>query len=623
MKKLFLWLFSIVMIIATGFFITGYYLNKNWQPLLEEQLKLAVINSTDSLYRIEYKSLDVNPLNGNLKLIDFKLIPVMRIYEKLKLLQEAPDNLYKLEVDALVIRDANAKEAVETKRLQIENIIIAHPQLIIINDRQPYNDTIAVVKKRKNPYELIKDIFRELKINNIALNDINFTFINKNEKKEKITSLKNLDITVNDILIDSISILDSSRIYYTKDIQIKIKNYQIATPDSLYYVKVNNLNFSTFKNELVINKIEYTPRLNKVNFYKKVGYAKDRFDLTFNKIILRNIDFDLFLKQQKLYAKTVNISNAKVDVYNNNAYPKRRTNKTGKFPHQQFLKVALDMRIATIKLANVDISYSEYDAKSKRTGRIDFKNTSGTITNVANDAASLAKNSIMRANLKSMVFGKAPLNINLKFYMKSKIGAFDYSGTLYAFNGKIINNIVTPLGMAEIKSADVKKLSFYAQADQYKARGKIQFYYNDLNVTVLKRDDEGNLKKQGLISTIANKFIIKEQNPNKRGEFTEGNISYERPVYASFFNYLWQSMFTGIKESVGVSQKRESKLKQKAEDAGILVNDVKQAVADIKEKLKEDKAERLERKEDRKEKKQEKVKLKEKEKTAKDTITVE
>lgn len=621
MKKLFLWLFSIIAVIAIGFFVTAYYLKKNWQPLLEEQLKLAVINSTDSLYRIEYKSLDVNPLNGNLKLIDFKLIPVMRVYEKLKLLQEAPDNLYKLEVDALVIRDANAKEAVETKRLQIENIIIAHPQLTIINDKQSYNDTVAVATKRKEPYELIKDIFRELRIKNIALNDINFTFINKNETKEKITSLKNLDINVHDILIDSLSILDKSRIYYTKDIQIHIKNYRVATPDSLYYVKVNDLNFSTLKNELIINKVQYSPRFNKINFYKRVGYAKDRFDLTFNNIIVRDINFDLFLKQQKLYAQTVNISNAKVDVYNNNAYPKRRTNKTGKFPHQQLLRVALDMRIAVIKLTNLDISYSEYDAKSKRTGRIDFKNTSGTITNVANDAASLARNSIMKANLKSMVFGKARLNLNLKFYMKSKVGAFDYSGTLYAFNGNIINNIITPLGMAEIKSADVKKLSFYANADQYKAKGKMQFYYNDLKVSILKRDEEGNFKKQGLISTIANKFIIKEHNPTKKGEFTEGNISYSRPVFASFFNYLWQSLFTGIKESVGVSQERESKLKQKAKDVGILVNDVKQAVADIKEKLQENKAERLERKEERKEKKEEKEKIKEIEK-GKDTIII-
>jgi hypothetical protein len=354
---------------------------------------------------------------------------------------------------------------------------------------------------------------------------------------------------------------------------------------------------------LELNDVKLEPRLAKVPFYKKVGYAKDRFDLEFKNIVIKDIDFDLFLKQQRLFAQSLSINKAKVDVYNNNAYPKHRSNKTGKFPHQQLLKLALDMRIRELNLKAVDISYSEFDAKSKKTGRIDFKNVNGKIKNVTNDSASLAKNSLMVAKVNTYIFGKAPLNLTLRFYMNSRSGKFDYSGEIGAFDGKILNTIVTPLGMAEINSVNVKKINFSAKANQNTANGTMQFYYDDLNINVLKRDVDGTLKNQGLASTLANKFIINKQNPSKKGEFITGRIFYERPSYASFFNYLWQSLFTGIKESVGVNREKEEKLRKSTLRVGSIVNDAKDAFSSIKGTLQERKEKRqLKREEKKKEK---------------------
>lgn len=603
MKKFLLWFFGIAIVAVAGLLITGNYLKNNWQPLLEEQLKKAVINSSDSLYRIEYKKLDVHPLNGNLKLTHFKLIPDTNIYNKLVALKKAPDNMYHLEVDALIIREANAKEAVTSKKLTVADIIINNPQLMIYNNRQDYNDTVTTVKEQRPLHTLLKDIFSELKVNQVELNNINFTFINKSNNEEKRTSLKNLDIKISDILVDSLASIDSSRVYYTKNVEITIKDYKIATPDSLYFVKLEDLNFSTAKNMLTLKNVKLEPRLSKNNFHKTVKHAKDRFDLDFRRIEIKDIDFNLFLNRQKLYARQLSISEAKVDVYNNNAYRKIIQNKTGKFPHQQLLKLALDMKISEIALKNVDISYSEYDKKSKKTGRIDFKNTHGTITNVVNDKKALKQNAVMKAHLKSAIFGYAPLTLNMSFYMNSKIGEFNYSGTIGSFDGTIVNQIVKPLGMAEINSANIKKMVFNVKANQNVARGSMQFYYTDLNVNVLKREENGQLKKQGLVSTLANTFIINTENPNKKGVFTKGNIYFVRPAEASFFSFLWKSLFTGIKESVGVSQEKESKIKNTAQNIGSALDGVKKDFKIIKQEIKQ---KRKQRKELRKQKKLEK-----------------
>ncbi len=595
-KKILLWVLGIVALLAVGIFFGGYYLRSKWQPLLEEQLKAAVLKSSDSLYRIEYKSLNINPATGNLKLKEFKLIPDMKVYERLKAEKKAPDNLYNLAVDALLIKNANAKEAVTSKKLNIKNIVIDHPQLAIINDRQPYNDTVTVPKKRKTPYELIKDIFKEVKIEHIGLKNIDFAYINKSNKTEKKTALKNLSIDVNDLLVDSLSHQDKSRIYYTKDVEINLSNYQLATPDSLYYIKMDNLNFSISKNKLLIQQFRLQPRLNFARFYKKVKYAKDRFDLKFNEITLNDIDFNKLLTQQKLYAGTVSIKKAYVAVSNNNAYPRRLSNKTGRFPHQQLLKVALDMRISKIILGDIDLSYSEFDAKSRQTGKIDFRKVNGTIYNVTNDSAALSKNGTMLAKVRTSVFGAAPLNLTIKFYMNSKIGSFDYSGAVGKFNGTVLNRIVRPLGMAEINSANINKLTFNVKANERIATGKMEFYYNNLNVNILKKDEKGQLIKLNFASKVANAVLINADNPNKKGEFTVGNVYYKRPATMSFFAFMWQGLFTGIKESVGVSREREEKLKKNAEQVGTAVKNISGAYKGIKERLLQKKKERQERK---------------------------
>ncbi|MFD1631497.1 hypothetical protein [Pseudopedobacter beijingensis] len=605
MKRIILWISGIVIIAIIAFLVLTKYLSNNWRPLLEEQLKKAVLSSTDSLYRIEYKTLDIHPINGNLKLTHFKLIPDTTVYKKLDAKQAAPDNLYELEVAALVIKNANAKEAVTTKELKVADIIIDKPTLIIYNNRRDYNDIVKVEKENNKPlHQLIKDIFKDVNVGKIELRDINFTFVNQSNINQKRTSLKNLDITITDIKIDSSAALDKSRVYYTKDVTLNIKDYKIVTPDSLYIIKLENLNFSTSKNLLSLKKVKLEPRFNKNQFHKKIGYAQDRYDLTFNEINIMGFDFDLFLNRQKLYAKTLSISNAKIDVYNNNAYRKIIKNKTGKFPHQQLLKLALDMKIDELQLKKVDISYSEFDQKSKQVGKIDFLNTNGTIKNVANDKKALIQNPKMIAHLRSSIFGKAPLTLQMTFYMNSKIGEFDYQGHIGSFNGTAINQIVKPLGMAEIISADIQKMDFNIKANQNIARGLMLFYYKDLKVNVLKRDEDGKLKKQGFVSTLANIFVLNTQNPNLNGEFTKGNIYYVRPAEASFFSFLWKSLFTGIKESVGVSNEKEKSLKNTVSKVGNAIDSFKGDIETIKEKVHNRKERRQQRHEEKRQEKE-------------------
>jgi hypothetical protein len=69
-----------------------------------------------------------------------------------------------------------------------------------------------------------------------------------------------------------------------------------------------------------------------------------------------------------------------------------------------------------------------------------------------------------------------------------------------------------------------------------------------LHIKVLKKDKENNLKSKNLESIIAD-AAIKSDNPLK-GENRTGAIDFSRDTTKSFFNFLWKSVFSGVKKTV-------------------------------------------------------------------------
>ncbi len=192
----------IFVIAGSGWYIYNrYFAGDQWKPLLQAKLKEIILKSTDSLYHIEYSDFDLNLASGNATLSDFKLVPDSAVYQKLEAEKKAPDNLFTLSVKKLSIKNVGAKKAYQEKVLIIDNISIDKPDLTIVNKRYSFNDTVKVGKP-KTPYEIIKKIFKQLRIDSISLKDISVKYINKSNPVTKLTALKHLDINISNILID-------------------------------------------------------------------------------------------------------------------------------------------------------------------------------------------------------------------------------------------------------------------------------------------------------------------------------------------------------------------------------------------------------------------------------------
>lgn len=567
MKPVWKWIIGIVATLLIIVMIGAWYLSRHWKPILDAQLKEAVINATDSLYLIAYDGLDFNLITGNASIKNLRLTADTNRYKQMELLQQAPDNIYHINIANLRIRRFHPRRILTERKLHIDDIVIDTPSIHVANKYHAYNDTVETKRDERTLYQRISGILREVGVSRMAFNDIQFKFSKETDSSRNETMLRNLNVKVSDILIDSLSQFDTARFYHTRAIDIDMPGFRYETPDSFYYVSFDRLQIATLYKQMTLSGLKYAPRMSKAEYFRRKQQAKDMVVLTFPTIRLEDIDLQRFVHSQKLYAGSLHIDSGTVAIANDLRYPKKPTNKIGKSPHQLLLNLKQPVKIDSVLLNNVAISYAEVSRKYKREGEITFERTNGVFRNVTNDSLALLQDKTMVADLTTYMMNTGKLDVAFTFDMLDERGAHTYKGALGPMNGKPLNRILTPLLNAEVASANIKGLSFDVKADDHRARGSLRFDYNNMRINLLTNDQDGEKSSKKVISFLANSFVINDSNPDANGQYHTGHINYVRPETFSFFKTLWQSLLQGIKECAGISPEREQRLMNAAEEA--------------------------------------------------------
>ncbi len=549
-------LFFIAIIIGASWYIAGKI-----KPIVQQELGAVINKATNGLYEIHFDKVSVNPLTGNASLTEVRLVPDTKVYQKLVLQKKAPNNLYVIKLQKLSIKNFHPFKIYFDKRLEIDLILFDRPHITMMNKSLAFNED-KLPQPEKSPYDYIKNIFTALHVKAIDFKNASFKYVNNNHAKPDIDTISNITITLKDWLIDSASAKDKSRFYLLKDAYVYLNNYTFATPDSMYYIKASQFEFSASEKKLNIKEFALQPRYSEQEFAKVNGYARDRYSLQLNNIDFYGINLFAYIKNREVLAQEMSIANGVLSVFNDNSYPKLLKDKTGRFPHQLLQKIKIPITIKKINLNRLDITYAEFDVKSRQRGRISFNNTSGVISNVTNQYKYKKKDPIIEANLQSYLMEQGKLNVGFKFDMMAPKADFSYQGQLLNMDGRQLNYITKPLAMLQIKSCLVRSLAFDIKANDEVAKGKVDFVYNDLSLGLMKKHEGGQrLKRLGILSLLANAMIIYSDNPSEDGKFTSAPVDYKRKPTGSFFNFVWKSLFQGVKYSVGFTPQKEAEIK--------------------------------------------------------------
>jgi len=545
MKKI---LIACVVFIALGTSVFFYLRQKrltDFEPLIKQKLQQLVKDGSGALYNINIGKVDIDVLQSKVIFADIHLYYDSSVYLQRTQLQQQPKDLFDIKVKAISIDGITPVDILRKKDIRLNVLYINNPVIKIYHTPGGEN-----FKDSTTLYHRITKEIGSFGIKKFALKNADVSFVNTKTKAED--HFPELHITLDDLLIDESTQNDSSRFLYSKDASIAVMKYRRRTNDDLYTLKLDSVLIQASRKEVSIKKFQFIPNVSKTEFRKIMKARKDRYDIDINNITISNIDWWGVVTNDVVNIGNVLIKDGKAEVYCDKTIPVKRKHDI-LYPHQKLFKLDMPFGIDKIKIRNLDFTYAEFNDESLKEGKIIFQNTDAVITNITNIPSMIAKNPFLKIEATSSFMKAAALNAGFTFNLaKQKEGIFSVYANLGNMDGTLLNPITEPLAMVRINKANVTGYKMTMHGNINDATADVLLTYHDLDIAVLKKDDNGKMKKQGFMSFMVNVFKINGDAPKKGKPPVTYQGHFVRPKQKTFFSLVWKTMLQGIKKTIGI-----------------------------------------------------------------------
>jgi len=547
-RKILIWIVAVLGFIFLLLIIGGFIL----QNKLPEQLKTLVHKETKGIYQLDFDKMDVSLLTGSIKIKNVQLIPDTSAYFK----NENPGsaaNLFNMHSASLDVSGIKFIKLIFSKDIQLSTITLNKPDLVVMQ----MQDTVKVDSNaEKSLYQQMPEFLKDAKLNLLRVNELSYVHQEKGDTTKRGGKWSGLSFTLESILIDSLSSQDSTVFWFCKDIRVDSKNVNFASADGMYKFTIAEVKASIKNKSLNIADFKVIPQYPELEFTRRMKEPGDRYHFVFQKIVAKAIDFKRLEQEGHLRLASLNLENAELRIFNNKNLQGKKVDKTTNFPHIAIKKLGLPLLVDTMFVKNFAVYYKELNPKSDKSGTVFFTNLYGALHNISNDTLNWEKDPWIRSNFQTNFLGKTKLLVDINLNVADKDGEFNYKGSLGRGEGKFYNQLLEPLAMARIEDGDINKITFSVNANRFGSTAQVQMLYDNLKVNILKKDGKV-LKKKGLLSFLANTFIVKNSNPRKEGEAPiVANISHLHDQDRSFFNLMWKSIFVGLKVNLGLPESK-------------------------------------------------------------------
>ena len=540
--------------------IAALFANSYFAPKLADKIKAEVLKSSDSLYRIDIGNTELHILRGTATLYDIRLSVDTVVYNLKKKQGTAPNNLYQMQANRLVVSHMQLLKLYFKKELNIGRITLNAPEVEIgYHSNQP--DTAK--KDNRTLWQKISKSLKLVNVSEIFLNDVKLKYKDYSGPKVAVSAFKELNLKATNLLIDSATQRDTSRFLFCKDITTELYNYSSKSADGLYSFKIKSMKLSTQTSRLIVTGLNSQP-VDHIKFFNTV--KDDRFTLRIDSGVFNKFDYQNYRKVQDLDVSKITLYKGFFEVYSNYNGPLKSTDRLVTFPHwavRHAIKAKLN--VDTLDLKNFAVTYRQLNKGPMKTGMIFFNKINARFMNITNKPEKLKKNNIATANVSSYFMGKGKFNLSFIFNLSDAAYNYSYKGHLGPIDMAEANPALMPLSLIKITSGRVKSLDFNIHSTQKTSTGTVSFLYNNLQVDVLRKD----YTKKSVITTLANAFILKHDNPDDGGNTPRSaKVAFIRPANFPFFKTVWQTILAGIKPCAGVGKAEEDKFnKQSADDA--------------------------------------------------------
>jgi hypothetical protein len=550
MKKL-IFLLLVVLLAALG---VVYY--KKWRKeFLHKKIPELVFLESDSLYRITYDTVDIDEVDGEIMIKNLQLIPDSTYKKPTD--STLPRNLLRVTVPEVYITGIQTDAAMLDKEILASKIKLTSPVVTMFNNRRGAknndngNDTAATTDKI---YRILLRGLQKIKVDTIIITDADY-HICKWPNGDTVFSGSKINARLHNILISDSTSTDTSRILFAKNASLDVKKVLLRGKNRFYNYVFTDIKLLSAERTFAVEKLQIVPLMGEAAFMRAFKWQTDRLDFDLYNLLFKQVNVQEILNGN-LISNQLIIKKASLKIFRDKSYPEKKEKKVGHYPHQELLKIPIDVALKKIIVQSGYIEYKEKNPQTGSSGVLVFDNVSASLLNVSNRN----NNGIMTVNFNSRFLSRIPLSATLQFYMNNKNGKFTANGSMKTTDATVFNTLSKPMALVEINSGTINGLDFNLICDDYKARGIIRLLYNDLRIKILKQEETGDAayKSKKVISLLAN-LTIADANPDKNKPVRIVTVNHQRNTYRSMFNLIWKAIFEGAQKTVGIDGKLKAK----------------------------------------------------------------
>jgi len=554
-KRILIWALGILTGIIMVVGVVGYFY---WGSLIKETIKSAISRETKGLYKADIGYVYYGIFSGNLHIRNLTLIADTAIYNAMDP-DSTPSLLIGLHVGKLTVLDLQLKQALFSKKIDAKRIDVKSPELKIWRKKIPVPDTTGKAPDTTQSIPLPNG-WDYIAVGTISLVAGSLSYIDQATDSVKEFTIPYIDIQIVNLWVDSTWRTDP-RIYNTDDIVITLRDLKQQTGNAMYAMHFGEVGLSTGQNMLYVDKFHLEPLFNRQDFSRKLGYQTDRMDIGIKKITLSGIDWRELMLDKRLVAEKLWIDSLLLDDYRDKRVPMRPGFKPP-MPQQLIRNLKTHIWIDSLEITNGRATYSEQVANEP--GTIFFDRINGLLTGLTNDSTWLAEKKVSPLKAEAYIQGNGKLQATINFIFGDLRNRFTVSAQLSRFDLTQINPMLSKLEPAKIESGVVKKMVIpMIQFNDDFSTGKLTFYYDNLSFKMFKeKNTTWDGIKTGVINFVASDILINKSNPLPNGKLNTGVIYFQRDKHKSIINFIWKSIFSGLKSNMGFNNKEQKVIKK-------------------------------------------------------------
>ena len=344
--------------------------------------------------------------------------------------------------------------------------------------------------------------------------------------------------------IENISITDPENPLHTyfDHFKLEVANAEQVSDDGNYKLRVENFLADSRDELLSLQFFEAKPQSSAYEISADFGKQHDIYTIEGGPFTFSGFKLIEWFEYEDIWLSYAEINDLSLIIEREKSFERGPRNERP-LPNRQLKDLPFSVKADSLRWVNGKVSYTEQHSEDNRSGTILFTDINLLIESLQNSD----ENEVIPVTATSRFMDSSELSIEFEFYADDTAN-HRVKASLSEMNLKDVNNPLENLAGIRVREGNLTQLDFTFHADDYRSEGDLRMIYSDLSLRLLDEETMEEDRGTRFRSFFANTFAVRSDNNSEDPRI--GAIDFDREKERSIFNFWWNSIKTGLEDTV-------------------------------------------------------------------------